>query len=236
MSSPYISLLLPTRNRVNSLKDAIHSAITMADDPSQVEILLRVDTDDRATIDALPTLPFQNNIKYIVGDRRGGYSSIHEFQTELCKISSGEWLMIYSDDSLIDTKNWDLLFRPYHTELPFALFHQGRDFYTFPCINRAWFNITGIFSRTVYSDGYVWYIAERTGTYAKIPINFVHRIENHPLTIGRDQTLEDKEKWQKEDRLINSHVAGDWARSVPQIHQDFLLIREYIYRKTGQPL
>ncbi|MBD1169026.1 glycosyltransferase family 2 protein [Pelagibacterales bacterium SAG-MED08] len=111
--SKKISILIPTRSRIKSLKSTIESIINNTQNLENLEIILGVDNDDIETINFYhKNLSSKNNIKIFILDRKLGYADHAWRFLEMIKISSGEIYITFADDLIIQTKNWDkILFK-----------------------------------------------------------------------------------------------------------------------------
>ena len=107
-----ISLLIPTRKRVNNLKRLIQSVYTTASDPSNIQLAFYVDDDDTETIEFFKDEQihkrFTNifNTVIVVQPRQETFGEINNI---LCRNTSHEILMLGADDIVFRTKNWDNL-------------------------------------------------------------------------------------------------------------------------------
>ena len=82
-----ISVFLPTRNRVDKLRNTVQQTIRLASNPDEIEVLIRVDKDDHPTVDALPELAAVPQVRLIVGHRKKGYGSVWEFVNEMAAVA-----------------------------------------------------------------------------------------------------------------------------------------------------
>jgi glycosyltransferase involved in cell wall biosynthesis len=101
MQAPFISMILPTRGRVNSLRRFLESVVIYTDRPHQLEIILVIDEDDRESIAfEFPGLCIKKRIV------RPGQSMgmLNQFGFE---VSDGRYLMLANDDVVIKTHHWD---------------------------------------------------------------------------------------------------------------------------------
>jgi len=96
-----ISVLVPTRRRVERLKRFLESYSATRADRSQVELVFRCDNDDPDTIGFLCSFDW----KFIVGPRVKGYKSLPSFYNEMVKIASGDLLICGNDDMLFETRD-----------------------------------------------------------------------------------------------------------------------------------
>jgi hypothetical protein len=97
--NPAISILIPSRNRPQSLIDCASSILSLAKDPDRVEIVLGLDSDDVVTPGVLPD-------RFIVStaERPDTMSEIYE---RLRKVANAPIMINATDDHQMLTKNWD---------------------------------------------------------------------------------------------------------------------------------
>ena len=101
MKQPFISMILPTRGRVNSLERFLKSITRHTDQPHQIEIILVIDKDDHESIEfKFPDLIIKKRIVHS-GQSMG---SLNQAGFE---VSSGRYLMLANDDIEIQTDHWD---------------------------------------------------------------------------------------------------------------------------------
>ena len=113
-----VSILIPTRKRVKHLKHLLEKFNAHTKNYSCVEILIRLDNDDRETQNYF-NISSDNKIyiakcgkidtKIIVGERLEGYKDVATFFNEMYRLSTGKWLWFFLDDAHIITDNWDLI-------------------------------------------------------------------------------------------------------------------------------
>lgn len=105
-SNPLLSVIIPSRERTKELIETINSFIQLANNPNDVEFLIKLDTDDESMIHNINLFP--GNTKVLVADRKNGYHDLHLFVNDLCKLSNGDWILLMNDDAKMVTKDWDL--------------------------------------------------------------------------------------------------------------------------------
>jgi hypothetical protein len=194
-----ISILLPTRGRIQSLEKSLTSLLSRAHDPTQIEILLALDRDDTevirfATTDLKKSLESQYQCGYtVMAFNPIGYIRLNEYLNALARVSQGDWLFFFNDDAVMDTQNWDLeiqkhtgLFRVLRAETtnqhPYAIF---------PIIPREWVQVTGHISPHQINDAWISHIAYLLDIMVDIPV-FVHH-ERFDLTgLNNDKTYQNR--------------------------------------------
>jgi glycosyltransferase involved in cell wall biosynthesis len=105
-----VSILIPSRNRPNGLRYAVHSVhYTAGKEWENCEVVLRVDSDDEVTQLVAKELFEQygfERIKVLIGPRHGGYQSLHTFYTEAAKVASGYYIFFLNDDITLEGSGW----------------------------------------------------------------------------------------------------------------------------------
>ena len=102
----YISILCPSRGRVNHLKDSFDSLLEHAATPGGIEFLVRLDWQDAAVPEYLAML-LSYKCRVVIGDQRQRYISLHHFYNELGAIASSRWMFLWNDDCVLESANWD---------------------------------------------------------------------------------------------------------------------------------
>lgn len=108
-SNPLLTIFLPSRNRFDMCKTTINSFVDTCSNKSNLEIIVKFDTDDQGSISRIDEIPKDINIKFIISDRLRGYFSMHDWCNEMLKSATGDWVLLVNDDSLMTTSNWDKL-------------------------------------------------------------------------------------------------------------------------------
>jgi hypothetical protein len=108
MSNESISLIIPTRKRVNGLIELLDSLVITTKYPKLLEICFVVDDDDSSTINFLENQSYNLNIKYIIIPR-GKYILGQWWDIGYNKLSTGSILMLCADDFRFRSIYWDQL-------------------------------------------------------------------------------------------------------------------------------
>lgn len=110
------SVLIPSRARPDRLRKTIRS-IRDTSRATDVEILVRLDDDDRSSLTEVDDLTREHGAIVLVGPRRKGYESLGTFYAELATIARGSWIWIMNDDahvadpSVDNERGWDVELR-----------------------------------------------------------------------------------------------------------------------------
>lgn len=162
---PKVSILMPTRERIELAKRSIASLGN-----HDLEILLAVDEND-------PQLYEYQKLEDVelFTTPHWGYTELHKYYNLLAKKSTGDWLMLWNDDGFMETENWfELVTAQDHTKrVVLNVFHEVNNL--FPLISRPFYETIGHFSLNTHADSWVQQIGERSGTQVHIPgITIIH--------------------------------------------------------------
>lgn len=181
-----ISVIIPSRERFYHLGEAIGSLLKNAHSPEQIEILIKVDNDD-PQLSLYKTLPY----KVVTSDRGAGYIDMHRYFNELCKASTGDWILLFNDDARMVTKDWDLRLTNKAKEVPSICILQivtSDALNLFPIVSRAFYEALGHFSMSPHGDTYLEVIAQAIGRQFSVDIHVIHlRDEMNDTTYASSQ-------------------------------------------------
>lgn len=96
-----VSVLIPTRKRVEKLKGLIASYEKTSSERTS-ELIFRVDDDDKETLDEL----YKTRYSHLIGSRLDGYKSLPSFFNDLACYANGELLLCGNDDMEFKTPGW----------------------------------------------------------------------------------------------------------------------------------
>ncbi len=187
---PLISVLFPTRGRVDMLRESVKSLLDTASDKSRIEVLYKVDFDDEPTVHAVQELSKLVPTKVLVSPRGRGYEGLHDYINELSRLATGDWLFIWNDDALMLTHGWDDII--YGAAPSPKIGFLGNDdvclmaprvvqrdiSWEFPILRRKVVEILGHFSNSYSSDSYIYWVMSRLSAAVFIEGMLVTHIQN----------------------------------------------------------
>ncbi len=199
-----ISVLLPTRDRVQMVIKTLNSLYDNVSDKNRLEILLGLDYDD-TSIDELKEFVNKNmsdyDIKFCISNERYGYKYLHKYINELSDKATGDWLFLWNDDSYIITENWDKYVEEYKDN--FALLSpkvkESMDYpgTMFPIIPKAWFDVVGHFSLNCHNDTWVEHMAKDLNIFVYIPVMVTHLRNDYIRGALTDKTWQERKQDKK---------------------------------------
>lgn len=167
--APLVSILLPSRARPGL---AVESMKSLVDNMSDInyEILLAVDPDDAHNYE---------HFQYMwVAPERWGYGQLHLYYNALAEQARGEWLLLWNDDALMETPEWDTTLRALPQDVLVADLQSQHspDLCCFPAVRRRAVEAVGGFSpHTNHCDSYWQDIGRATDTIRAVDIHVNHR-------------------------------------------------------------
>jgi hypothetical protein len=180
-----VSVIFPSRDRCDKLGHTLDSVLKNCSNVNNIEILVKVDSDDLNTIDFLKKYGREDIIKVIISDRKNGYESLHEYYNELYENSVGEFIFCINDDLTVDTVNWDLEVSKFSGE--FVCLHHNptpphNDVWYFPVISKKILDVIGHVSMSVFYDGYLFYMLKDLNLFRRVNITINHTTIDDNLT------------------------------------------------------
>jgi len=170
IKTPIVSILIPTKNRVNKLKVSLDTLFETCYNKCNFEVLCGVDNDDFETINFLNEYIINHpNIKYFLF-KNGGYKNVYKIQNYLAFQASGHFIFPYADDSEILSYNWDLVLKEHNNKflvfnpLIKSLKHYVRNidqnipgyvWFGYPIFPKKLVDITGRISNNTATDSWI---------------------------------------------------------------------------------
>jgi glycosyl transferase/beta-hydroxylase protein BlmF len=170
------ALVCPTRGRPNQLQKFVESALTKADNPQRVEILLYIDDDDpefkhyEASIANFEKKFGYNSISITLGPSVG----VPRAANILFNKSTADVFLISNDDQVFIDHGWDARLDKEINKFPDSIFciwfndkWESRNFCTFPILSRKWIETLGYlqfpFFEHFFTDAWIWMLAKAIG-------------------------------------------------------------------------
>jgi hypothetical protein len=210
-----ISLLVPTRGRPDQLREMWHSAIDTAVDPDGLELVARVDSDDRS-YDELRNHGSRGQVRWLDGPR----VVLSEMWNEAYQHSHGEIVMHCADDIRFRTPAWDLHVNTAFDRQPDkVLFVYGRDgvhdqnLGTHGFLHRTWPETVGYFVPPYFSSDYndLWLhqVAMRIGRLHYVPEIYTEHL--HPAVNKGQLDQTHRERLERGRRDNVDQLYADYA-------------------------
>lgn len=175
-----ISIIFPTRKRVEPCIFSLQNAFDLADEPDRIEVLLGVDDDDEKTYNSLMEFIKKSgfNVKIHRFERKS-WVSFPDYLNELVKHTKGNWVWPYSDDVIMEevSKGWDSYIRkhdgrfvvlspwcPNNHRVKKSKKLQKSHSYN-PIVTKKWCEILGMFGPDPANDVWVEMVSKELGIF-----------------------------------------------------------------------
>lgn len=143
-----IAVLMPTRGRTEALNTAVTALIERASQPKTLQLLFGFDHDDRIGIDYYKRIvqPYLIS-RGITHSARlfqpMTYTGLNIYYNTLAEHTDSDWLMLYSDDAIMETQGWDDIITAHDGEfiLQKVHTHMGHPYSIFPIYPREWYDL-----------------------------------------------------------------------------------------------
>ena len=163
-----VSILLPTRKRFDMAVNSINSLFDNCFSEENFEVLIALDNDDVNTSNNLINyFKSKSNIKFFYFERQY-YRGLHNYYNKLCLESTGTSLLLWNDDALMRSKNWDSEILNNHGD--FIVLNPKvdtmEDYWKtigvlFPIIPKKWIELTGEMSCVPSCDSWIDVISKK---------------------------------------------------------------------------
>lgn len=233
-----ISILVPTRNRVELLKNMVRSVFSTAHTKEKIQILIYIDDDDEATKSIIETISSEYNqkfggssIKYFIHPRLFSISKSINF---LCEFADSEIYMFCNDDVLFKTENWDDLvidaFNKYEDKLIFCHGYDGiwqkNQFGTMGFLHKNWIKTVGYFlpDHFIFDFGDIWINDVFNKLDRRVYVEMF--VEHLHYTTGK-RSIETTDPWRWEIKPEEDPAAA-WELKKHLIDEDVLKSRFFM--------
>lgn len=221
-----ISILLPTRSRVELLHKVIHNLYETCDNEENYEILIKVDDDDIDTVEYLEEYyKDHEGIRWIVTSCGRGYPDMHKWINDLCEIAKGQLLFLYNDDCVMETKGWDTKMLKYKNKVAVLKTNtkdQFRESNLFPVLNKKIYDLWGHFSLSPHNDTWVELIS-RAGKF-EIPIDVEITHDRADITGNNEDVI-----FLKRSKAYHTTLPEFWNDEMKMLRvKDAQVIMDYI--------
>jgi hypothetical protein len=204
-----ISVLIPSRGRCRFLERAVLSLRETARGP--IEILVGLDDDDPFTKDVAV-----RNACVVVETPRLGYGNLYQYFNLMAERSTGDWLVLWDDSSVMTTEGWDQMLY----DLPDSILvgdlqnHFSPSLCAFPAVRRNAYEALGYYSPDTPHVDTVWEVIGKN-LNAIAPVNaYVHHDRPDITGIPADTTfLEGRQHMRSADFWGSAFQSELWAAS-----------------------
>ena len=224
-----ISILMATRGRPELAFQSLRSLIDKADKRDAIEMIVGIDNDDTESVDyftntVVPWFKEQELDIVVLSFDRLGYAKLNEYMQTLALNSDGAWLIIWNDDAVMETENWDREIVSYTGQFKLLAFkdnHNQHPYSIFPILPREWLVLFGTLSPQQACDAWVSQVAYVVDIFQRIETTVTH--DRHDLTGNNNDTTYAEREF----------LEGDPTRVGDSFHPDMIALKDFYCQKVA---
>jgi len=195
-----VSVLIPTKNRVDLLRRSMASLFDLSDDPGNIEVIVAHDDTDLPSIEYFSSSKWSTDCSAWGGSCRAlpcpawGYWELNRYYNIMAQQAQGQWFVIWNDDAVMLTQGWDQHIKKQNNFV--GMLHMTTQNFKpnltlFPIIPRVWNDLFGEISHTQITDTWIQNICHEAGAVLEIPVTVLH--DRYDVTGNNlDQTYLDR--------------------------------------------
>ena len=223
-----ISILMATRGRPELAFKSLKSMIDLAHNVDQIEFCVAIDNDDIKSMDYFKetVVPWfeekDHNILVMTFDRLG-YANLPKYMETLALQSRGAWFIVWNDDALMESQDWDKEIVSYTGQFKLLAFkdnHNEHPYSIFPIVPREWVVLFGTISPQQAIDAWVSQIAYIVDCFQRIEATVTH--DRHDLTGNNDDTTYAEREF----------LEGDPENPRDAFHPDMVALKQQYVEKV----
>ena len=223
-----ISILMATRGRPELAFKSLKSMIDLAHNVDQIEFCVAIDNDDIKSMDYFKetVVPWfeekDHNILVMTFDRLG-YANLPKYMETLALNSKGAWFIVWNDDALMESQDWDKEIVSYTGQFKLLAFkdnHNKHPYSIFPIVPRDWVVLFGTISPQQAIDAWVSQIAYIVDCFQRIEATVTH--DRHDLTGNNDDATYAEREF----------LEGDPENPKDAFHPDMVALKQQYVEKV----
>lgn len=205
MTKAAVSVLLPSRRRPVLLGGSVTSLATTAAHPERVEVLVAADPDDPGTQGFALPAPLAGYV--LTAPRRWGRGWVHEYYNWLAAQATGDWLLIFNDDAVMETPGWDSIIS--EQEPGVVVVGSNHSDHVFLAIPASWVRAAGQMSPTPDLDNFLFEVGSSLGCVRRPPVRIFH----DPYYLTGANNDENYQEGLAGRRRFDEAAGPDWGTS-----------------------
>lgn len=225
MTRPLVSILLPTRNRLNNLKRLYESVCDTTSQMPEISVYADEDSESAELAKSLGMVVTLGTHRIMLSD----------MWNVAYWAATGDILMLCGDDIVFRSKNWDVrvveTFETCPDKIVFVhgddLAFGGRNSGTHGFLHRTWVELIGYFTPPIFSadycDTWINYVANQLHRRVFLPDVITEHMHPGVGKAAMDQVYRDGR-----ERVERDRVGEIYERSLPERQRDVELLTKYI--------
>lgn len=217
-TKPFVSIIFPSRKRVEMLNETLYSIYSLADlENPNFEIIIKIDFDDHETLDYIKNWSNEyENLYFIVSSRKQGFLNVVDFTEDMIDLAKGKYILVANDDMLFKTQDWNTILESRLTDFKIYFPYVNGYRESFWCVPKELYTTLGHVSHHNQIDTYLNWLGQVLGI-----VEYVDEIELYHKFDYEDETALDKV-----NLLDTNYASRDYHRNSPEFKQDIKILAE----------
>lgn len=203
-----ISILLPTRGRLNGLLRVLNSVRETAFIVEGIKVLIKFDTDDEKTYNNWLDVrdEYEDFVRTFVWPRGRGYLDLYKYNNTLASLANpnkSAFYLVMNDDAYFTKKHWDNELYDHNVYWPQIIMDTAG---LFPCINAAAYKAMGTFTKANHADTYLQTVGEQAGCLQTLDIGILHEAHKFEDVVRKEGQAVYGQEWEEQKRFVEEDV------------------------------
>jgi len=227
-SKPFLSIILPSRKRVEMLNETLYSIYSLADlNNPNFEVIIKVDFDDHETLDYIKNWSNEyENLYFIINSRKKGFLNLVDFLEDMIDLAKGKYILAANDDMMFKTQNWNTILTKCLTDFKIYFPYVNGYRESFWCIPKELYTTLGHVAPHNQTDTYLNWLGQVLGI-----VEYIDDIELYHKFDYEDETASDKV-----DVIDINYASRDYHRNSPEFKEDIKILQKLLGIENLNPI
>jgi glycosyltransferase involved in cell wall biosynthesis len=227
-TNPFLSIILPSRKRVEMLNETLYSIYSLADlNNPNFEIIIKVDFDDHETLDYIKNWSNEyENLHFIINSRKKGFLNLVDFLEDMMDLAKGKYILVANDDMIFKTQNWNTILNKCLTDFKVYFPYVNGYRESFWCIPKELYTVLGHIAPHNQTDTYLSWLGQVLGI-----VEYIDDIELYHKFDYKDETASDKI-----DVIDINYASRNYHRNSPEFKEDIKILQKHLGIEKLNPI
>lgn len=227
-TKPFLSIILPSRKRVEMLNETLYSIYSLADlNNPNFEVIIKVDFDDHETLDYIKNWSNEyENLHFIINSRKKGFLNLVDFLEDMMDLAKGKYILAANDDMMFKTQNWNTILSKCLTDFKVYFPYVNGYRESFWCIPKELYTALGHVAPHNQTDTYLNWLGQVLGI-----VEYIDDIELYHRFDYEDETATDKV-----NVIDINYASRDYHRNSPEFKEDIKILQKLLGIEKLNPI
>ena len=220
-----ISVILPSRKRLDLLQKTLDSIYSLADSKNDnFEVIIKFDLDDIESLEYIKSWNSERKgVTFVINDRGLGWLNMVDFVEDMIDLAKGEWILNVNDDMVFLTQDWNTLLEKRLTDFKFYAPYVNQYHFAFPVYPKKVKQILGRLAPHNQIDAYLFSLFYKLDRIERIDeVKFYHDVHLKDTTAMEKIGLWDLNYDTKDHHYTSPEFNSDLEKLKQYINEQFL--------------